>query len=205
MSTDTLELEIAATAARLVVDEGLEYGPAKRRAVQQLGLPQRTRLPDNDVLEAAVREHLAVFCSDTQPGELAALRSLALVWMQRLQAFRPHLTGAVWNGTATRLTDVWLQLFCDDPKSAEIELINRGVRYDVGTTTGFTGRSVEVLSVSTRCPELNEDVGVHLVLYDADDLRGALRPDAQGHKARGNVAALRALLATEPVAGEGRS
>lgn len=204
MSTDTLELEIAATAARLVVDEGLEYGPAKRRAVQQLGLPQRTRLPDNDVLEAAVREHLAVFCSDTQPGELAALRSLALVWMQRLQAFRPHLTGAVWNGTATRLTDVWLQLFCDDPKSAEIELINRGVRYDVGTTTGFTGRSVEVLSVSTRCPELNEDVGVHLVLYDADDLRGALRPDAQGRKARGDVAALRALLATEPVAGEGR-
>lgn len=205
MSTDTLELEIAATAARLVVDEGLEYGPAKRRAVQQLGLPQRTRLPDNDVLEAAVREHLAVFCSDTQPGELAALRSLALVWMQRLQAFRPHLTGAVWNGTATRLTDVWLQLFCDDPKSAEIELINRGVRYDVGTTTGFTGRSVEVLSVSTRCPELNEDVGVHLVLYDADDLRGALRPDAQGRKARGDVAALGALLATEPVAGEGRS
>lgn len=204
MSTDTLELEIAATAARLVVDEGLEYGPAKRRAVQQLGLPQRTRLPDNDVLEAAVREHLAVFCSDTQPGELAALRSLALVWMLRLQAFRPHLTGAVWNGTATRLTDVWLQLFCDDPKSAEIELINRGVRYDVGTTTGFTGRSVEVLSVSTRCPELNEDVGVHLVLYDADDLRGALRPDAQGRKARGDVAALGALLATEPVAGEGR-
>lgn len=205
MSTDTLELEIAATAARLVVDEGLEYGPAKRRAVQQLGLPQRTRLPDNDVLEAAVREHLAVFCSDTQPGELAALRSLALVWMLRLQAFRPHLTGAVWNGTATRLTDVWLQLFCDDPKSAEIELINRGVRYDVGTTIGFTGRSVEVLSVSTRCPELNEDVGVHLVLYDADDLRGALRPDAQGRKARGDVAALGALLATEPVAGEGRS
>ena len=205
MSTDTLELEIAATAARLVVDEGLEYGPAKRRAVQQLGLPQRTRLPDNDVLEAAVREHLAVFCSDTQPAELAALRALALVWMVRLQAFRPHLTGAVWNGTATRLTDVWLQLFCDDPKSAEIELINRGVRYDVGTTTGFTGRSVEVLSVSTRCPELNEDVGVHLVLYDADDLRGALRPDAQGRKGRGDVTAVRALLEAAPVVGEGRS
>jgi hypothetical protein len=204
MSTDTLELEIAATAARLVVDEGLEYGPAKRRAVQQLGLPQRSRLPDNDVLEAAVREHLAVFCGDTQPGELAALRSLALVWMGRLQAFRPHLTGAVWNGTATRLSDVWLQLFCDDPKSAEIELINRGVRYDVGTTTGFTGRTVEVLSVSARCPELNEDVGVHLVLYDVDDLRGALRPDGQGRKGRGDAVAVRALLDAASVDGGAR-
>ncbi len=40
MSTATQE--IAATAARMVVEEGLEYGPAKRRAVKQLGLPQRT-------------------------------------------------------------------------------------------------------------------------------------------------------------------
>src|SRR3569832_433845 len=29
--------EIAQSAARLVVEEGLEYGPAKRRAVKQLG------------------------------------------------------------------------------------------------------------------------------------------------------------------------
>ena len=43
--------EIAATAARLVVEEGLEYGPAKTRAVRQLGLPARTRLPDNAVVE----------------------------------------------------------------------------------------------------------------------------------------------------------
>ena len=37
--------EIAATAARLVVEEGLEDGPAKRRAVRQLGLSSRTALP----------------------------------------------------------------------------------------------------------------------------------------------------------------
>ena len=38
--------------------------------------------------------------------------------------FRPYLGGAVWNGTATRLSDIYLQLFCDDPKSAEIALID---------------------------------------------------------------------------------
>ena len=45
---DTAKAEIAATAARLVVEEGLEYAQAKRRAVKQLGLPTRTALPDND-------------------------------------------------------------------------------------------------------------------------------------------------------------
>jgi hypothetical protein len=33
----TVTAEIAQTAARLVVEEGLEWGPAKRRAVRQLG------------------------------------------------------------------------------------------------------------------------------------------------------------------------
>ena len=148
---DTTEDDIAATAARWVVEEGLEYGPAKARAVRQLGLPARTRLPDNAVVEAAVREHIAVFCADTQPVELQALRELALVWMERLAPFRPHVSGAVWHGTATRLNDVFLQLFCDDAKAAEIHLLNRGWPYEVGSTTGFKGEVVDVLSVRSQC------------------------------------------------------
>ena len=42
---DSLKSEIAATAARMVVEEGLEYGAAKRRAVKQLGLNARSALP----------------------------------------------------------------------------------------------------------------------------------------------------------------
>lgn len=191
---DTLQSEIAAAAARLVVEEGLEYGPAKRRAVKQMGLPQRTALPDNEAVEDAVREHIALFCADTQPAELAALRRLALTWMERLEEFRPYLAGAVWHGTATRLTDIYLQLFCDDPKSAEIKLIDHGVDYTPRTVTGFNGESVEALSVHSLSRELGEDVGVHLLVYDHDDLRGALRPDAKGRTPRGNLAAVRALV-----------
>ena len=66
----------------MVVEEGLEYGPAKRRAVRQLGLPPRAPLPGNDEVEEAVREYIAVFCADTQPAELLALRRLALSWMR---------------------------------------------------------------------------------------------------------------------------
>lgn len=191
---DTLQSEIAATAARLVVEEGLEYGPAKRRAVKQMGLNARTALPDNDLLEDAVREYINVFCADTQPAELKALRRLALTWMERLAEFRPYLGGAVWHGTATRLSDIYLQLFCDDPKSAEIALIEHDVDYTPRTVTGFHGESVEALSLSSMSPELGEPIGVHLLVYDHDDLRGALKPDTKGRTPRGDLAAVRALV-----------
>jgi hypothetical protein len=190
---DTLKTEIAATAARLVVEEGLEYGPAKRRAVKQLGVSVRA-LPDNGAVEDAVHEYIQIFCAETQPQELAALRRLALTWMERLAPFRPHLAGAVWHGTATRLSDIYLQLFCDDPKSAEIALIEHNVDYEPRTVTGFTGEPVEALSLSSVSRELGEAIGVHLLIHDHDDLRGALRPDAKGRTPRGDLAAVRALV-----------
>ena len=193
----TLKSEIAATAAALVVEEGLEYGPAKRRAVKQMGLPARAELPDNSQVEDAVMEYIAVFCADTQATELAALRELALVWMQRMADFRPHLAGAVWHGTATRLSDIYIQLFCDDPKSAEIALIEHNVDYEPRTVTGFTGGKVEALSLSSLCRPLSENIGVHFMVYDHDDLRGALKPDDKGRKPRGDVAAVEKLLVKE--------
>lgn len=194
----SLKERLAQVAATLVVEEGLEYGPAKRRAVKQLGMAARTELPGNDLIEAAVREHIALFCADTQPAELQALRELALVWMRRLAQFRPHLAGAVWHGTATRLSDIYLQLFCDDPKSAELALIDHQVDYEVRSLPGFHGQSVDVLSVHSLCKPLQESVGVHLMIYDLDDLRGALRPDAQGRTPRGDAAALEKLLQVKP-------
>jgi hypothetical protein len=194
--------ELLAAAARLVVEEGLEYGPAKKRALKQLGLGRSVALPDNDRLEAAVREYIEIFCADTQALELRALRETACVWMARLQAFRPHLSGAVWRGTATRLSDIYIQLFCDDPKSAEIALIDHQVRYEVTSVTGFKGEPVDALSVHVSCPGLSsastrvhsQQVGLHLMIYDFDDLRGALKPDAQGRTWRGDLAALKQLL-----------
>lgn len=194
MPSSSSTQEIAHTAARMVVEEGLEWGPAKRRAVKQLGLPARTPLPDNEAVEAAVREYIEIFCADSQPQELRALRELALVWMERLTEFRPYLSGAVWRGTATRMSDIYIGLFCDDPKSAEIALINHDVRYDVTSVTGFNGETVDALSISSLCQPLGEHVGVHLLVYDYDDLRGAVKADAQGRSQRGDVAALRQLL-----------
>jgi len=196
---NSLTQEIAATAARLVVEEGMEYGPAKHRALKVLGLPRngRAALPGNDLLEDEVRDYLALFCADTQPGELTALREVAALWMGRLAEFRPHLTGAVWRGTATRLSNIHLQLFCDDSKAAEIALINWRVDYDVGATPGPRGRDIDVLSLSTPCRALNEQVTVHLSILDFDDMRGALKPDTRGRSERGDLAALQKLMEEE--------
>lgn len=193
---NALTEEIAAAAARLVVEEGLEYGPAKRRAARDLGrgASRSPNMPDNDAVEDAVREYLSVFCADTQPAELAALRSVAALWMERLAEFRPHLTGAVWRGTATRLSAIHLQLYCDDCKSAELALIDRGVDYDVGSVNGPRQQPVDVLSLAQWSPALGESVTVFLTILDHDDLRGALKVDAQGRTQRGDLTGLRRLM-----------
>jgi hypothetical protein len=192
-----MEDDLLAVAARLVVEKGLEYGSAKKRALRQLGLNSRTALPDNDALEDAVREYIEIFCADTQPTELAALRKLALTWMQRLAQYRPHLSGAVWHGTATRLSDIYIGLFCDDPKSAEITLLNHGVSYEVREVIGLHGEAVQALSIHSLCQPLQETVGVHLLIYDHDDVRGALKSDTKGRKPRGDIAALKQLISAD--------
>ncbi len=188
--------DIAAAAARLVVEEGLEYAAAKRRAARQLAgsAGRAPPLPDNDQLEQAVREYIAIFCAETQAAELAALRQVALAWMERLSAFRPHLCGAVWRGTATRLSAVHLELYADDSKSAEIELLNQRIAYRVASTTGPRGETVDQLIIDTTCRELQTIVPVCLTVLDHDDLRGRLRPDRHGRSERGDRSALNSLM-----------
>jgi hypothetical protein len=191
--------EIAAAAARLVVEHGLEYGAAKRKAARDLGRRsgRAGELPSNEEIEDEVRAHLDLFCADTQPAELRALRDVALSWMQRLAEFRPHLTGAAWRGTATRLSAVHLDLYCDDSKAAEIALLNLGVPYDVDSIDRPGQPPVEVLTVSSPSRALGEPVTVHLSILDRDEQRGALRPDARGRSWRGDAAALQRLLAQD--------
>lgn len=192
--TGTLSAEIAASAARLIVEEGLEYGAAKRRAARDLGASGRSsNLPGNDEIEDEVRAYISLYCADSQPGELAALREIAACWMERLAAFRPFLTGAVWRGTATRLNDIHIELYCDDSKAAEFALIDQRVDYEVSRAESARGREVDVLNLYVPGPDRSRPVRVALTVLDYDDLRGALRPDARGQAQRGDLAALHAL------------
>jgi hypothetical protein len=195
--TESLTEEIAASAARLVVESGLEYGAAKHKAARALGRrggSGRVELPSNEQVEDEVRAYIDLFLSDTQPGELAALREVALGWMQRMAEFRPHLSGAVWRGTATRESAVHIDLYCDDSKAAEIALLNMGVDHDIHVLDAGHSAAKDVLTVSAPSRALGQPVTVHLIVNDLDDLRGALKPDARGRTWRGDLAALKRLL-----------
>ena len=191
---DSIKAEIAAVAARSVVEEGLDFGTAKRRAAQQLGLSSRQGLPDHETMEQAVQEYIAIFCPESQALELGVLRGIALVWMERLARFQPHLGGAVWRGTATRHSDIYLQLFCEDSKIAEITLIDMGVRFQASQVTGLHGDTVDALSVQVWCEDFKSYLGLHLLVNDLDGIRGALQSDAQGRRWRGDAKALRSLM-----------
>ena len=62
MASSAQSAEIAAVAARLVVEEGLEYGPAKRKAARGLGLAgtRGAALPDNETVEEHKTKSFAV-------------------------------------------------------------------------------------------------------------------------------------------------
>ena len=196
-ANDHLTAELSARAARLVVDEGLDYASAKRRALREIG-PQAGRgavLPPNEQVEDAVREHLSLFHAETQPRELAALRRLALRWMERVAEFRPYLGGAVWRGTATRLSSIFIDLYCDDAKAAEIGFLNGGIAFESHSEPGAGEETV--LTVLARSTELVEMVSIHFIVHDHDELRGALKPDARGQTWRGDAAGLRQRLAQQ--------
>ncbi len=194
---------IATAAARLIAEGAEDWGQACHRAARDLGAPDRTPMPDAALLHESVRTHLALFCPQ-QCAELAALRALALHWMQRLAAFCPHITGAVWNGLATRHSAVCLHLFCDDAKALDIALINAGVRYDVRRAPDAAGMRHEWLVFGSACPALGRAVDVRLRVRSAGELRGALRRlGADGRSALGGAAQLRARIAAEDKAPPG--
>ncbi len=191
--TDLLRGEIAIAAARLIAEDGLDYGSAKRKAAKLILGGARASgnyLPDNQQIEDEVRIYNSLFFADTQPARLAHLRQLALRIMEQLAQFQPFLTGAVLNGTAGEHSDIHLHLFADSAKDVEIYLLNQNIDFSVSESADFKGRDpVEVASFVWH----NE--GVHLTLFERDDVRGALKEKVHGRAMRADAVALRQLIA----------
>lgn len=191
---DSLRAEIAAAAARLIAEDGADYGTAKRKAARQILGNTKVRgefMPDNAQIEDEVRIYNELFFGDTQPARLLHLRRLAVRLMDDLAAFSPYLTGAVLNGTAGEHSDIHLQLFAESAKDVEIFLLNRNVDFELSEGNHFRGGSEPVETLSFMW----HGEGVHLALYEADDLRGAVKPNAEGRVVRASVDAVRSLIA----------
>ncbi|NBV15885.1 hypothetical protein [Janthinobacterium sp.] len=201
MTTDAFDdsalvrLEIAAAAARLVAQDGADYGSAKRKAARQVlgDTPSRPNvLPDNDMIEEQVRQYNALFLADSQPARLFQLRTIALQVMEALQQFHPLLSGPVLNGTAGPHDEIYLQLFAESAKEIHIFLLNKNVLLDMSESPHFKGARYDAVETASF---LWKNEGVHAALYELDDMRGALKAKADGKVLRTDIAGLRSLLA----------
>lgn len=191
---EMLRAEIAAAAARLIAEDGADYAAAKKKAAKQILGNTKVRgeiMPDNAQIEEEVRIYNELFLGDSQPARLLHLRKLAVRLMEELAQFSPYLTGAVLNGTAGEHSDIHLQLFAASAKDVEIFLINKNVDFEVSETAHFKGRGEPVETLSFMW---NRE-GVHLALYESDDLRGAIKGTPDGKPVRANVETVRALIA----------
>ncbi|MEK9720525.1 MAG: UDP-N-acetylmuramate--alanine ligase [Quisquiliibacterium sp.] len=177
--------EIAALAARLIADSGLDYRSAKARAVRELfgTRPPRGAVPDNDLVDEALREHLELFDQE-HPARVKRLREVALDLMDKLAQFRPLVTGAAWKGIVAEHAPLHLQVFHENPKEVQYWLLDRNIRFEVDLIEHFRARDqVEALMFEWR------GESVLLSVYGYDDLRGALKPGASGAQ-RGDREAL---------------
>jgi hypothetical protein len=191
-----LRSQIAAAAARLVADEGLDYGAAKQRGAREVlgnGPIPRNSLPKNDEVDQALLEHLELF--DAQHAErLAKMRAVAVTWMRKLERFVPLATGAVWKGIASEFAVIHLQLFFDNGKELQYFLLDAHIDFESICVPHFKGGGdVEAYQFEWQ------GEGIVLSVYDHDDIKGALKTAAASagsmpRAERGNVEALIALL-----------
>lgn len=190
---DDTRSAIAVHAARLMAQDGIEdYGLAKRKAAKQLGIPDSSRLPNNDEIDAALREYQDIYRSDDQQHRIRELREQAVRAMRELAAFDPHLTGSVLTGIAGPYAVIHLQLFADNEKAVELFLIDRKMPYKTSQSRLYAGHEPRVLPVFN----INVDgTEIELTVFDSRDLRAPVRATAEGRVIeRARLPAVAALL-----------
>ena len=190
MKNQDMRRRIAHVAARILAEDGsLDYGSAKRKAARQLGAPESGNLPDNQLIEEALRSYQALFLADETRAQLTLLRHTAIEYMEQLAEFDPHLTGSVLNGTAGPNTDINLQLFTDDQKEVEFLLMRLKTPYHTAEhrTSDAPGRAHPRFIIDDpRAP-------VDLVVYPSAELRNMKRLQADGSPRRLRLPQVRTL------------
>jgi hypothetical protein len=187
-----LRRQLAYIAARLMAEDGIaDFGAAKWKAARQAGLEDANLLPDNQEIEAALREYQGLYQSEEQPAHLRRLREVAVKVMRDFSAFRPALVGSVLSGTAGQHSEVDLQLFTDDPKSLTLFLLNRRLRFEEGSRRMRRGEQVDEVP---RFRLEVEGVVVTLTVLAQDDERVAPARRSPDAPQRARLAEVEALL-----------
>ena len=129
-NNERARMMVAQETARIIVNQGIrDFGLAKKKAAERLGLRDRGSLPGNAEIEQAVSEHLQLFAGDSHHDLLNTMREAALSAMELLSGFTPRLVGPVLNGTADANSAVNLHVFADSAESVAHALDQNGLSY----------------------------------------------------------------------------
>lgn len=180
-------MAIASAAARLMAEDGInDLVVAKRKAVQNLGLPDSTQLPENSEVEAELRLYQRLFQDEEQIARIDSLRQRAKEIMRIVQSFNPYLTGSVLDGTAGRYAEIDIQLFTDSAKDVEIFLLNQKIAYEHSIPR--SDRAEAVLTI------LSEDTTANLIVYPRKEERVAFKTRDGRVRPRVRLEALESML-----------
>ena len=141
-ATNGTRERLAHEAARVMAESGIEdFGLAKRKAAERLGIRGAGALPTNAEIQACLAERLRIFEPEDTQGRLENLRRVAADVMLELELFAPRLVGAVLAGTVTVASGVELHVFADAPELVAAQL-ERAVRPSAiaSAATGSTPR-----------------------------------------------------------------
>ena len=187
---------IAYLAARLMAEDGVaDYGAAKQKAARQAGLLDSKLLPDNQEIEAALREYQSLYQADDQPAQLRRMREVAVRVMREFRGFNPALVGSVLSGTANKFSDVNLHLYADDAKALTLFLLNHRYKYEEGARRVRRGDGhVDVPQFLLEV----EGVPVTLTVLDRDHERLAGRSRSEPDTLRARLPDVEALLGPSP-------
>jgi hypothetical protein len=195
--TENLRRALAQEAARVMAEHGVQdFLFAKRKAAERFGVQDGSVLPRNTEIEAALAEYQRLFGGETHAEVLQAQRYVALEAMRALRDFQPRLVGPVLAGTATEHSDVQIHVFADRAESVALQLMGRGVAYEVGERR-IKMNADRVLQQPSLQVEIDAQP-VEIVVFPVDGIRQAPVSPVDGKPMRrADIAEVEALVAAD--------
>ena len=199
---DHMRQLIAQKAAQMMAEDGInDFAYAKKKAGKQLGVSEASVLPTNAEIEEEIRLYHNIYNADEQPLELAKLRKAALMTMQLLERFNPHLTGSVLDGTAGKFSQTNIHLFADSAKDVEIFILSQQIPFDSSEKSYRVSDKPskdkkEKVRKTVPVFTLETELGLQKIsVFDVDDMRVAVKRTVDGSNAdRMDIDELKQLL-----------
>lgn len=106
---------IADTAARIMHEQCLQdYGLAKRKALESLGMPPQSTLPENRLINEALQKHMALFSSNADRAWQDKIKQAAQQASEFLQGFNHYVGGSLAFNAVKQEDRLEIQLYHDN-------------------------------------------------------------------------------------------